>query len=46
MVELGSFSLFEEKPLRELIELAHSHDVYVSTVKNPPPTFRDSPTEH
>ncbi|KAK2758632.1 hypothetical protein FQN54_003322 [Arachnomyces sp. PD_36] len=27
----GSFSLFEEKPLRELIELAHEHDVYVST---------------
>ncbi|OXV09256.1 hypothetical protein Egran_02980 [Elaphomyces granulatus] len=27
----GSFSLFEEKPLRELIDLAHSHDVYVST---------------
>jgi hypothetical protein len=28
----GSFSLFEEKPLRELIDLAHEHDVYVSTV--------------
>ncbi|KAJ9259821.1 hypothetical protein DTO195F2_4698 [Paecilomyces variotii] len=27
----GSFSLFPEKPLRELIDLAHSHDVYVST---------------
>jgi hypothetical protein len=29
---LGSFSLFEETPLRELIDLAHEHDVYVSTV--------------
>jgi hypothetical protein len=28
----GSFSLFEEKQLRELINLAHQHDVYVSTV--------------
>lgn len=28
----GSFSLFQEKPLRELIELAHEHGVYVSTV--------------
>jgi phosphosulfolactate synthase (CoM biosynthesis protein A) len=28
----GSFSLFPEKPLRELIDLAHEHDVYVSTV--------------
>ncbi|KAL3494111.1 hypothetical protein BJX62DRAFT_223505 [Aspergillus germanicus] len=27
----GSFSLFPEKPLRELIDLAHEHDVYVST---------------
>ncbi|KAL1881753.1 hypothetical protein Plec18167_003352 [Paecilomyces lecythidis] len=27
----GSFSLFPEKPLRELIDLAHSYDVYVST---------------
>lgn len=27
----GSFSLFQEKPLRELIELAHEHGVYVST---------------
>ncbi|OGM51131.1 fungal specific transcription factor domain protein [Aspergillus bombycis] len=27
----GSFSLFQEKPLRELIDLAHEHDVYVST---------------
>ncbi|KAJ5097597.1 hypothetical protein N7456_008318 [Penicillium angulare] len=27
----GSFSLFEEKPLRELIDLAHENDVYVST---------------
>lgn len=28
----GSFSLFPEKPLRELIDLAHEYDVYVSTV--------------
>ncbi|KAI1464240.1 putative sulfonate biosynthesis enzyme [Daldinia caldariorum] len=27
----GSFSLFAEKPLRQLIELAHEHGVYVST---------------
>lgn len=27
----GSFSLFEEKPLRELIDLAHEYGVYVST---------------
>ncbi|PYI06200.1 coma-domain-containing protein [Aspergillus sclerotiicarbonarius CBS 121057] len=27
----GSFSLFQEKPLKELIDLAHDHDVYVST---------------
>lgn len=27
----GSFTLFPEKELRELIDLAHSHDVYVST---------------
>jgi phosphosulfolactate synthase (CoM biosynthesis protein A) len=27
----GSFALFPEKALRELIDLAHSHDVYVST---------------
>ncbi|KAJ5640392.1 hypothetical protein N7528_000017 [Penicillium herquei] len=27
----GSFSLFEEKPLRELIDMAHEHGVYVST---------------
>ncbi|PGG95529.1 hypothetical protein AJ79_10010 [Helicocarpus griseus UAMH5409] len=27
----GSFSLFEEEKLRELINLAHEHDVYVST---------------
>lgn len=29
---LGSFSLFQEKPLRELIDLAHDNGVYVSTV--------------
>ncbi|KAE8409938.1 coma-domain-containing protein [Aspergillus pseudonomiae] len=28
---IGSFSLFQEKPLRELIDLAHEHGVYVST---------------
>lgn len=28
----GSFSLFPEDKLRELIELAHEHGVYVSTV--------------
>ncbi|XXH02445.1 hypothetical protein Hte_008821 [Hypoxylon texense] len=27
----GSFSLFAEAPLRQLIDLAHSHGVYVST---------------
>ena len=27
----GSFSLLPEKPLRELIDLAHSYGVYVST---------------
>ncbi|KAI1475628.1 hypothetical protein K445DRAFT_329466 [Daldinia sp. EC12] len=27
----GSFSLFAEKPLRQLIDLAHEHGVYVST---------------
>lgn len=27
----GSFSLFEEKPLRELTDLAHEYGVYVST---------------
>lgn len=27
----GSFSLFPEGPLRQLIDLAHAHDVYVST---------------
>lgn len=32
MTRLGSFSLFQEKPLRELIDLAHDHGVYVSTV--------------
>lgn len=29
----GSFSLFHEKPLRELIDLAHEHGVYISTVR-------------
>jgi phosphosulfolactate synthase (CoM biosynthesis protein A) len=37
----GSFSLFEEKPLRELIELAHSYDVYVSTVQLLVPSVPD-----
>jgi hypothetical protein len=32
MTYLGSFSLFPEKPLRELIDLAHDDGVYVSTV--------------
>lgn len=32
MTRLGSFSLFQEKALRELIDLAHEHGVYVSTV--------------
>ena len=32
---IGSFSLFQEKPLRELIDLAHEHGVYVSTVSLP-----------
>lgn len=29
----GSFSLFPEDKLKELIDLAHHHDVYVSTVR-------------
>jgi phosphosulfolactate synthase (CoM biosynthesis protein A) len=28
----GSFSLFPEDKLRELIDIAHEHGVYVSTV--------------
>jgi hypothetical protein len=28
----GRVFLFPEKPLKELIDLAHEHDVYVSTV--------------
>jgi phosphosulfolactate synthase (CoM biosynthesis protein A) len=32
----GSFSLFPEDKLRELIDLAHDHGVYVSTVCIPP----------
>ena len=35
----GSFSLFQEKPLRELLELAHEHGVYVSTVCWTPSIF-------
>ncbi|KAJ5680338.1 hypothetical protein N7536_011477 [Penicillium majusculum] len=27
----GAFSLFHEKPLRELVDLAHEHGVYIST---------------
>ncbi|OJJ46256.1 hypothetical protein ASPZODRAFT_159794 [Penicilliopsis zonata CBS 506.65] len=27
----GSFSLFQEQPLRDMIELSHEHNVYVST---------------
>lgn len=34
----GSFSLFPEAQLRELIDLAHEHDVYVSTVRFFPPS--------
>jgi phosphosulfolactate synthase (CoM biosynthesis protein A) len=29
----GSFSLMPEKSLRELIDIAHADDVYVSTVR-------------
>jgi phosphosulfolactate synthase (CoM biosynthesis protein A) len=29
----GSFSLFPEDKLRELLDLAHQHGVYVSTVR-------------
>lgn len=29
----GAFSLFHEKPLRELVDLAHEHGVYISTVR-------------
>lgn len=29
----GAFSLFHEKQLRELVDLAHEHGVYVSTVR-------------
>ena len=28
----GSFALFPERTVMEMIELAHDHDVYVSTV--------------
>ena len=28
----GSFSLFPEDKLRELINLAHEHNVYISTI--------------
>lgn len=31
---LGSFSLLEENTLREMIDLAHQHNVYVSTVSS------------
>jgi hypothetical protein len=31
----GSFSLMPEKSLRELIDIAHANDVYVSTVRGP-----------
>ena len=31
--DLGAFSLFYEKPLRELVDLAHEHGVYISTVR-------------
>lgn len=31
----GSFSLFHEDRLTELIDLAHEHGVYVSTVRRP-----------
>lgn len=34
----GSFSLFPEEKLRELIDLAHEHGVYVSTVGSQPPS--------
>jgi hypothetical protein len=34
----GSFSLFPEDKLRELIDFAHEHGVYVSTVHPQPPT--------
>jgi phosphosulfolactate synthase (CoM biosynthesis protein A) len=29
----GSFSLFHEKSLREVVDLAHEHGVYISTVR-------------
>ena len=32
----GSFSLYPEPQLRELIDLAHEHGVYVSTVPHNP----------
>jgi phosphosulfolactate synthase (CoM biosynthesis protein A) len=35
----GSFSLFPEDKLRELIDLAHDHGVYVSTVCPHTPTL-------
>lgn len=34
----GSFALFPEDKLKELIDLAHQHDVYVSTVCMLPPS--------
>lgn len=33
----GSFSLFQEDKLRELIQIAHENDAYVSTVRHTSP---------
>ena len=40
----GSFSLFLEDKLKELINLAHEHNVYVSTVSSLPQMRTD--TDH
>ena len=37
----GSFSLFQENRLRELIDLAHEHGAYVSTVGLSKPCSED-----
>jgi phosphosulfolactate synthase (CoM biosynthesis protein A) len=42
----GSFSLFPEDKLRELIDLAHEHGVYVSTVFTLPSTPWFPPSCH
>ena len=42
----GSFALFPEDKLRELIDLAHEHGVYVSTVSLPSPHITTHPSQN